>query len=391
MSKNNLIIIHGGAPTVTLNSSLYGVITECKQYEDSIGHVWGARNGVEGVLSNDWIELDRKTDEEIDALLTSPGTAIGSSRYPLNKDGYLKMLDHFGDNNIRYVLLSGGNGTMATCGYLSRLCKEKNNGIKVMGIPKTIDNDIDVIDHSPGYLSAAKYMIHTTREIIADVRSLPIHVCIIEAMGRNAGWITAASSLSANNDDLVPDLIYMPEKSFDEDRFLMNVKEIYARKGYAVVVASEGLRNNTGKPIVPEIYRQGRSVYYGDVGNYLANLVIQKLHIKARDEKPGIAGRSSIYLQSAIDRKEAVAVGKRAVREIMAGQTGKMVGIFRSIVNHKYSPIYKLVDINKVMLTESKLPDEFISPENNYVTEKFKNWLRPMMEIVDYFPIVNFN
>lgn len=389
--KKNLLVIHGGGPTVVLNSSLYGVVTEAKKHEN-IGKIYGARNGVQGLLKDDFINLNAKTDKEIDALLTSPGTAIGSSRYPLYDKDYEAMVKHLLDNNIGYVLMSGGNGTMGTCGTLSKFCEKLNADINVIGIPKTMDNDINIIDHSPGYLSAAKYIIQTTREITADVHALPIHVCIIEVMGRNAGWLTASSYCSdADGDNLKPDLIYVPEYAFDEDKFLKDVKKIYDDKGYAVVVVSEGLKNEDGNPIVPEIFRQGRSVYYGEVGNYLANEVIKKLHIKARNEKPGLAGRSSIYLQSAIDRDEAVTVGKKSVLAALNGKTDKMVGIFRDFDNGKYKARYDLVDLSNVMMTERKLPEKFVNKDRNGITPEFAEWLNPMLMKTDYFPIVNFN
>lgn len=390
--ENNLLVIHGGGPTVVLNSSLYGVVRESQQNSDQITRVYGARNGVQGLLNNDLIDLSAKSTQKIDALLTSPGTAIGSSRYPLEQKDYEQMVDQLIAKNIRYVLMTGGNGTMATCGQLSQVAKERHADIFVMGIPKTMDNDIAVIDHSPGYLSAAKYLIQTTREITADVHSLPIHVCIIEAMGRNAGWITASSALAANNDQLKPDLIYVPERAFDEETFLRDVKAIYDKKGYAVVVVSEGLKNKDGASIVPEIFRTGRSVYYGEVGNHLANLVIKRLGIKARNEKPGLAGRSSIYLQSSVDREEAIQVGRRAVKAVLQHETGKMVGIFRSqAAAGDYQADYRLVNIADVMMVERTLPNNFINAAGNYVTQDFEEWLTPLLTKSDYFPIVNFN
>jgi len=389
--KKNLLVIHGGGPTVVLNSSLYGVVTEAKKHGDTIDKIYGARNGVQGLLKDDFIDLGAKSNKEIDALLTSPGTAIGSSRYPLSDDDYNAMVDHLLADNIEYVLMSGGNGTMGTCGTLSKFCEKRESNIKVIGIPKTMDNDIDIIDHSPGYLSAAKYIIQTTREITADVHALPIHVCIIEVMGRNAGWLAASSYCSSDGDDLKPDLIYVPEYAFDEEKFLKDVKAIYDKKGYAVVVVSEGLKKENGDSIVPEIFRQGRSIYYGEVGNFLANEVIKKLHIKARNEKPGLAGRSSIYLQSAIDRDEAVEVGKRSVQAAISGDSDKMVGIFRDIKDGNYTARYDLVDLGNVMMTERKLPENFVNTERNGITPEFAEWLNPMLLKTDYFPIVNFN
>lgn len=344
------------------------------------------------MIEDDFIDLGDKTDSEVDALLTSPGTAIGSSRYPLDEGRYNLMIDHLQKDNIKYVLMSGGNGTMATCGELSTYCQKRKTGICVIGIPKTMDNDINVIDHSPGYLSAAKYMIQTTREIIADVYSLPIHICIIEAMGRNAGWIAASSALSANNSRLKPDLIYVPERAFDEQTFLKRVKDIYNRKGYAVVVVSEGLKHKDGKPIVPEIFRTGRSVYYGEVGNYLANMIIKELGVKARNEKPGLAGRCSVYLQSSIDREEAIQVGRLSVLAALEQETSKMVGIFRSKDSEgNYQATYKLIEIADVMMTERTLPANFINESGDYVSDDFINWLEPLLTKSDYFPIVNFN
>lgn len=209
----------------------------------------------------------------------------------------------FKKHDIRYVLLNGGNGTMDTCGKIYRACKDA--GVCVVGIPKTIDNDIAITDHTPGYGSAARYIAETTAEVGVDVKALPIHVCIIEAMGRNAGWITAASALARKKPGDAPHLIYLPERPFKEEEFLEDVKRLYDQLGGVVVVASEGLKKENGEPIVPPIFKSGRSVYYGDVSAYLAELVIKNLGIKARSEKPGLCGRASIALQSSLDRDEA--------------------------------------------------------------------------------------
>ena len=187
-------------------------------------------------------------------------------------------------------------------------------GIRVIGIPKTIDNDIAVTDHTPGYGSAARYIAATTHEVGEDVKSLPIHVCVVEAMGRNAGWITAASALARKEKGDAPHLIYLPERPFNEEEFLEDVKKLYDELGGVVVVASEGLKDKDGKPIVPPIFKTERATYYGDVSAHLANLVIQKLGIKARSEKPGICGRASIAWQCQTDRDEAVLAGREALR-----------------------------------------------------------------------------
>ena len=290
----------------------------------------------------------------------------------------------FRKHHIRYVLFNGGNGTMDACGKLVRVL-DPDSDIRVAGIPKTIDNDIGITDHTPGYGSAARYIARTTAEIGADVKSLPIHVCILEAMGRNAGWITAASALARKKHGDAPHLIYLPERPFREDEFLADVKELYDRLGGVVVVASEGLKDESGKPVVPPIFQTGRSVYYGDVGAYLAELVIKKLGIKARSEKPGLCGRASISLQSPVDREEAVLAGREALKAAMEGCTGIMIGFARR-EQEKYEVCPIRIPVEQVMLTERTVPASYINNRGNDVTDAFVSWCRPLTgeEIPDY-------
>ena len=304
----NVLVVHGGGPTAVINSSLYGVLEEAKE-SGRIEKVYGAIGGSEGILKERLLDLLQFPEEKLKLLLQTPATAIGSSRYALEQEDYEAMVDIFRKYGIRYVLLNGGNGTMDTCGKIYEVCKDA--GIHVVGIPKTIDNDIAITDHTPGYGSAARYIAQTTAEVGADVKALPIHVCVVEAMGRNAGWITAASALARKKPGDAPHLIYLPERPFREEEFLEDVKRLYEEKGGVVVVASEGLKDEKGEPIVPPIFKTGRATYYGDVSAHLANLVIQKLGIKARSEKPGICGRASVALQSPVDREEAVPAGRR--------------------------------------------------------------------------------
>ena len=372
---NNLLIVHGGGPTAVLNASLYGVIKEAKKYEQ-IDKVYGAIGGTEAILNETFLDLAKTSDEELELLLQTPGTAIGSSRFVLEQEHYDKMVDVFKRNNIKYVLFNGGNGTMDTCGKLYELCKHED--IYTVGIPKTVDNDIAIIDHAPGYGSAAKFIANATAEIGADVKALPIHVTVIEAMGRNAGWITAASSLARKNKSDAPHLIYLPERPFDEEEFLTDVKALYEELGGVVVVVSEGLKNKAGESIVPPIFKTDRAVYYGDVSAHLANLVIKKLGIKARSEKPGLVGRTSMAYQSTVDKQEAVRVGREAVQAVVSGKTGVMVGIHRKS-DSPYEMKTSLVPISEVMLHEKELPNQFINERGNDVTEEFVNWCKPLI------------
>lgn len=372
---DNLLIVHGGGPTPVINASLYGVIHEAKKNK-SIGKVLGAIGGTAAIFSENFLDLTAFPEEKLQLLLQTPASAIGSSRYPLYAEDYEKMPGIFKKHHIGYVLLNGGNGTMDACEHIYEVCKDQ--GIGVAGIPKTIDNDIALSDHVPGYGSAARYLAVTTHEVSEDVKSLPIHVCIVEAMGRNAGWITAASALARRRKGDAPDLIYVPERPFHEDEFLEDAERLYKEKGGVVVVASEGLRNTNGDSIVPPIFRSDRAIYYGDVSAYLAELVIKKLGIKARSEKPGICGRASIALQSPVDRAEAVLAGELAVRAVTGGGSGHMVAF-----NRKPGEIYQiepvLVPLKDVMLYERKLPEQYINARGNDITDEFVRWCEPLI------------
>ena len=372
----NLLIVHGGGPTAVMNGSLYGAIKEAKK-SDEIGHIYGANNGTGGFLKKDFLELENIPEEKLKLLLQTPGTAIGTSRDPIEQEHYEKMADILEEENIKYVLFNGGNGTMDTCGKLHKTCQKRNLDVKVMGIPKTTDNDIAVTDHSPGFGSAAKYMAACTQELAADVRSLPIHVVVMEASGRNAGWITAASAL-AGEKGYAPDLIYLPERAFDEDKFIEDIKKLLEKKSGILVVASEGLTDKEGKPIVKPVFKTERATYFGDVSSHLANLVIQKLGYKARGEKPGLLGRASIFMQSQVDIEEAQMAGELACRAALDGESGKMVA-FSRVSENPYEMKPFLVDIDEVMMYERKMPDEFINEEGNGVTQAFLDWCRPLI------------
>ena len=374
---SNALIVHGGAPTAVINASLYGAVTEARKHPE-IEHFYAAIGGSGAVLKEHFLDLFTSSEEELELLLHTPGSAIGTSRDPLETEDYDQMAQVIARHNIRYVFFTGGNGSMDTCGKVYQACCRAGVDVNVVGIPKTIDNDISVTDHAPGFASAARYIAETTAEISQDVRGLPIHVCVIEAMGRNAGWIAAASALARSGDGDGPDLIYLPEVPFDEDAFLAEVERLHREKGGVVVVASEGLRKADGEPIVEPIFQVGRAVYYGDVSAHLANLVIRKLGIKARSEKPGIAGRASAAYQSRLDRAEGGEAGSTAVRAAVEGKNGVMVG-FRRLPGEEYRAETILIPIEEVMLHERTMPKEFIAENGHDVTQAFIDWCRPLL------------
>lgn len=376
--KGNVLLVHGGAPTAVINASLYGAVTEAKKYAE-VDHIYAAIGGSGAVIREQFLDMKTVSDERLELLLSTPASAIGTSRDHLEPEDYEAIARVIQKHDIKYVFFNGGNGSMDACGKVYKACQALGlTDVRVVGIPKTIDNDIAVTDHAPGFGSAARYIAATVSEVSQDVRALPIHVSVVEAMGRNAGWIAAASALARSGDGDGPDLIYLPERPFVEEEFLADVKALVEKKGGVVVVASEGLTDPEGKPIVEPIFQVGRATYYGDVSAHLANLVIKKLGYKARSEKPGICGRASIAFQSSVDRDEAVIAGAEAVKAALEGQTGVMIGFERLPgAEYKVKPIR--IPIEQVMLTERTMPAEFINERGNDVTDAFVEWCRPLI------------
>ncbi|MFI3169821.1 MAG: diphosphate--fructose-6-phosphate 1-phosphotransferase [Faecalibacterium sp.] len=370
----NLLIAHGGAPTTVINASLYGAVMAAKQ-SGKVEHIYGAIHGSAGILNEEFIDLAAQPQAELDKLLHTPASAIGTSRTPLYEKEYARMAEVLQKHDIGYVLFTGGNGSMDTCGRLYKACEGK---VLVAGIPKTIDNDIAVIDHAPGFGSAARFIAMSVAEIAQDVQAMPIHVCIIETMGRNAGWLTAAAALARTEEGGAPDLIYLPEVAFDEEAFLRDVTALYQKKGGVVVVVSEGLKNADGSSIAPPLFKTERATYAGPVASYLAKLVIEKTGIKARSETPGIWGRSSAQNQSPVDCEEAVRMGAMAANAVLSGTSGVMAGMMRK-EGAAYAVEDVLVPIEKVMMDERLLPAEYIAPSGNDVTQAFIEWCRPLV------------
>ncbi len=372
-----LLIVHGGGPTAVINCSLYGAVTEAVR-SGRVDGVYAANGGMGGLLREDFIRLDTLPESTLATLLTTPGSAIGTSRDAMEAPEYARAAEVIGKNGFDFLLCNGGNGTMDTCGKIYEACRGAGTPVLVAGIPKTVDNDLAVTDHAPGFASAARYIAGVTREICADVRGLPIHVSVIEAMGRNAGWITAAAALARQDGDIGPDLIYLPERNFDEAAFLRDVERLWARGKGVVAVVSEGLHGPGGKPLVPPIFQTGRSTYFGDISAHLAQLVIKELGIKARSEKPGLMNRSSICWRSPVDCREAEEAGRAAVQAVLSGQTGVMPAI-RRLSSEPYETELFLAPIREVMLTERTMPAEYINEAGNGVTEAYCAWLRPLL------------
>jgi 6-phosphofructokinase 1 len=373
--KGNLLIMHGGAPTAVINASLYGVMEEARK-SDKIDRILAANGGTGALLANEIIDLTEVEQHQLDLLPYTPGSAIGTSRDCLKSEDYQAMADRLQNLGVTYVLMTGGNGTMDACKKLSDSCQDK--GIFVCGIPKTMDNDLSRTDHSPGFPSAARYLAGSVREVAQDVKGLAIHVVVIESFGRDAGWLAASSVLARESEGDAPHMILCPETAFDEKAFLNKVKKLYEEKHGVVVVASEGLRNADGSPIVDPIFTVGRATYFGDVSAYLAQLIIKKLGIKARSEKPGILGRASAAWMSEVDRNEAIECGRESVRTVTAGKTAYMSAIER-ISTEPYQSRTISIPIDETVIKERVLPDRYIDAANFDIDKSYATWLSPLI------------
>jgi ATP-dependent phosphofructokinase / diphosphate-dependent phosphofructokinase len=372
--KNNLIVAHGGGPTAVINASLAGVLTEAKKTKE-INRVFVSRHGIEGLMIEDFIDCTELPINEVEDLKNTPGSAPGSCRYKVTDRDYSKIIGILEKNNTKYFLYIGGNDSMDTCYKISKIAED----INVIGIPKTIDNDLKGTDHCPGFGSAAKYVAITTLELGIDVYSLPIHVVVIEIMGRNTGWLVAATSLARQQGFNAPHLIYFPERAFDKKKFLKDVRTMQKKFGPGIVVAvSEGIKGENGKSIASsEIIDGFGHKIPGGAALELSNILL-KAGIKSRSEKPGLIGRVSKFLTSEVDRDEAFSTGEKGVQVAIQGKSGYMIGLKR-ISNDPYNIDFELVNLENSANYEKKLPDNYINKAGNDVTEECINYCKPLI------------
>ena len=375
MLKGNMLIAHGGGPTPVINSSLLGAVHEAKKRPE-IETIYGARFGAEGILAGDLIDLGEVPNGQLDLLARTPASAIGSCRRKLTDADYPAVLECFKKFNIRYFFYNGGNDSMDTCNKVYQLACESGYELNVIGIPKTIDNDLAVTDHCPGFGSAAKYAAASSLELAQDAAALPIHVVVMEMMGRNAGWITAASALFT---DLMPceHLVYLPETDFNKDEFLAAVKEKWAKGRGLLVTVSEGIHYAGGVPVADSgiVDGFGHKVP-GGAAQTLSDMIMNETGIKSRSEKPGLLGRTSVALMSDVDQKEAELAGAVAVRSAVEGKTGFMVG-FKTVREPEYKTETVLIPLEQVANAEKTFPLEWITPGG--VTDEFRAYCRPLI------------
>lgn len=383
---SNLIVGQSGGPTAVINASLYGVICEAFS-EPSIEHVFGMINGIEGFLKGNYMDMEALSPEERNALCTTPGAYLGSCRYKLPENledcVYPRLFEAFQQLDIGYFFYIGGNDSMDTVSKLSRYAQSIGSDIRIAGIPKTIDNDLVLTDHTPGFGSAAKFVASMVREIgrdaaVYDTRS----VTIVEIMGRHAGWLTGASALARQFKGDNPLLIYLPESSFDEESFLQAIEEGFTQKQNLLVCVSEGIHDADGNFICEHDTSMqtdsfGHKILTG-CGKYLENLVRTRLGVKVRSVELNVTQRCASSYLSATDVTEAKAAGRFGVRAALEGNTGFMCAFTRTN-DADYSLEFHAVDVNQVCNLEKKVPGEWITNNGTDVSDSFIQYVRPLI------------
>jgi 6-phosphofructokinase 1 len=373
----NLLYFQSGGPTSVINTSMYGVIVEAKKHKD-IGGIYGSLYGIEGVLTDNLIDLRAETDETVSLLQQTPGAILGTSRYKLSSDlnhtDFAKIVETLKKHNIGYLMVNGGNDSMDTCNKLSKLMKIVNYDCKVIGIPKTIDNDLANTDHCLGFPSAAKFVLQTLQDVAVD--NLVYNkgkVAIVEVMGRNAGWLTATAALLEG--DVKADRIYLPEDTFNVDVFLQEVKDVYEKKKKGLFVVSEGILAQL--PVEKKEVDGFGHMQMGGVAYQLADMVKQKFGYSTRPIEFSLMQRAAANYISLVDSKEAIKVSSVAVRKALAGKTDSMVVIDRQ-PGPAYKVKYKLQKLSKIANVEKKLTPELIKDVHGD-GKLIKAYIRPLL------------
>ncbi len=384
----NLLVAQSGGPTVAINSSLAGVISQAKASKE-IDTVFGARNGIQGVLKEELVVLSDvfNCEEKIEDLRHTPSMYLGSCRYKLTEPhedevDYLRIIEVLKKYQVKYFFYIGGNDSMDTVAKLSKYATEKGYEIYVMGIPKTIDNDLMAIDHTPGFGSAAKYIATSILEIAHDTSIYDMEsVLIVEIMGRNAGWLAASSVLARTQYSTAPDLIYLPERIFSTAGFVQDVRDMLKKKKQIIIAVSEGLCDASGTYVSSQ---EANTDQFGHVrlsgtAKYLEHLIHDTIGCKVRSVELNVLQRCASHIVSQTDIDEAYELGKRGVDYALEGVTGHMVRLLRTS-DTPYKVEYSVEDIDKIANEERAVPLEWINEKGNDVTEEMVTYLRPLIQ-----------
>ena len=391
MSKKNLIVGQSGGPTAVINSSLYGVVSEGLRHPEQIQHIYGMVNGIEGFLAGTVLDFATALPgSSLEKLKTPPGAYLGSCRYKLPESledpVYPRLFQKFREMNIGWFFYIGGNDSMDTVSKLSRYAAQTGSDIRIIGEPKTIDNDLVHTDHTPGFGSAARYVASTVREITIDANVYEKKsVTIVEIMGRHAGWLTAASALARKYKGDNPLLIYLPETTFDQEAFLKAVEKSFEKNCNVIVCVSEGIHDAEGTFICEYDSSVGTDTFghkmLAGCGKYLENLVRSRLGVKARSVELNVSQRCSVSMMSATDQMEAVTAGNFGVQAALNGETGKMVSFLRETgTDGSYSMKCSLEDVNAICNEEKTVPADWITADGSDVTQDFLDYAAPLIQ-----------
>jgi 6-phosphofructokinase 1 len=380
--RGSLVIGQSGGATAVINASLAGAVREALA-SDAFDGVYGVRYGIRGALDSDLLDLRSEPPSVWDELARTPSAALGSCRYRLREgdaERALRNLQALGAHAFLYI---GGNDSAETAHQLAEAVREAGDDMRVICVPKTIDNDLPDTDHCPGYGSAARFLAQATMDSALCTLAMPAHypVKIVEVMGRDAGWLAAASALGKRREEDPPHLICFPERPLVSGRFLDEVRHAHERYGYVVVVVAETVRDEHGTPL-GSMGQQGADEFghrlLSGAGQYLVSLVTGELGLRARFDKPGDLQRMSSYAVSPVDRAEAELVGRAAVHAALEGETDKMVTLVRA-TEEPYHCETGLTSLERVANAQRPLPPEFVTPDWSGVTDAFRAYALPLL------------
>ncbi|MGB1540748.1 MAG: 6-phosphofructokinase [Cycloclasticus sp.] len=397
MSKKNAFYAQSGGVTAVINASACGLIETARQHNDKIAHVYAGRNGIIGALTEDLIDTNVESAEDIAALRYTPSGAFGSCRYKLksfeeNRAEYERLIAVFKAHNIGYFFYNGGGDSQDTTHKLSQLSEALGHDLRCIGIPKTVDNDLPLTDNCPGFGSVAKYVAVSIREAGFDVASMArtsTKVFVLEVMGRHAGWIAAAGGLAAEKEGDSPHIILFPERVFDQEKFLSKVDETVKKHGFCCIVVSEGVKNADGKFLAEAgTHDAFGHAQLGGVAPVVANMIKTKFGYKYHWAVADYLQRAARHIASKTDVEQAYAMGKAAVELALAGKTAVMPTIVRTS-NTPYQWDIGYGELKDVANVEQKLPAHYIREDGFGITAECEEYLRPLIMGEDYPPYVN--
>ncbi|NLO97161.1 MAG: 6-phosphofructokinase [Peptococcaceae bacterium] len=381
--SGKILVAQSGGPTAVINQTLAGIVLEARRFTQ-VSKVYGALRGVEGIVNEDFLDLTQETSHNLEQVALTPSSALLSSRVKPDSKYCHEIFKVLKAHDIRYFFYIGGNDSADTARIVKEEAIRAKYNLRVIHVPKTIDNDLMMNDHTPGYGSAARFVTQAFMGINLDVRALPgVYIGVV--MGRHAGFLTASSAIARKYDADGPHLIYLPERVFNMDKFLQDVKEVYDKYGFCIIAVSEGVKDASGRPIVTTLTKEVEKDAHGNVslsgncalGELLTDQIKVKLNIpRVRSDTFGYLQRSFFNCVSDIDQHEAREVGERAVQMAMWNDTDGSVTIKRT---GNYSVDYVMEDFNAIAGQTRYMPDEFINKEGNNVTDAFKLYVRPLL------------